>query len=224
MTATCSDYTIGQTSLTWAPVDLRKTPRLTFLPDTIDAARSEVVRAVEATYKRSARKPRPGKQQTLEARGEKALSQEDETLGEDALKSCKYLIRVFYRSMGGEVLAFDTLAGSAAARDAIERGLLTSDVVAWRVYSDLGTTRERCVTRGKELRNSVLAAARVVTLPSQSTEAVQVIDPEGDAECLARAARQLWAIASSASRSVPAIPAVLPAIPAPPAHAFARAA
>lgn len=82
--------------------------------------------------------------------------------------SARWIVRIFYRSMGGEILACDSAPLTWSARDALASQMraCTSDALGCDVLladgSHTGTWSDRDSARRADLSN-----ARAVTLPSQ---------------------------------------------------------
>jgi hypothetical protein len=116
-----------------------------------------------------------------EERGEVALAERqiDPSATPDDKARC--IVRIYYRSIGGEILACDSAPLSVSAANALERDMDTNALE--RDMDDvtsgaLGTERYRAGDVGP-LRSGV----RLVTLPSQVREPVVVVDPGAPEVC-----------------------------------------
>ena len=98
-------------------------------------------------------------------RGEEAIRarQPDLSAPDDDKRRC--IVRIYYRSIGGEILACDSAPLSVCAANALERDM--DDEASWA----LGTERFRAGDVGP-----LRSGARLVTLPSQVRDPVVVVD------------------------------------------------
>lgn len=99
-------------------------------------------------------------------RGEESIRARQPDLDAPADDKRRCIVRIYYRSMGGEILACDSAPLSVSAANTLEHDM--DDVTSWA----LGTERYRAGDVGP-LRSGV----RLVTLPSQVRDPVVVVDP-----------------------------------------------
>jgi hypothetical protein len=107
-----------------------------------------------------------------EERGEVAPAERQIDPGATPDDKARCIVRIYYRSIGGEILACDSAPLSMSAANALERDM--DDVTSWA----LGTERYRAGDVGP-LRSGV----RLVTLPSQVRDPVVVVDPGAPEVC-----------------------------------------
>ena len=99
-------------------------------------------------------------------RGEIALRARQPDLSAPADDKARHIVRIYYRSMGGEILACDSAPLGTAAANALERDM--NDDTSW----SLGTERYYVGFVG-----ALRSGARLVILPSQVPDPVVVVDP-----------------------------------------------
>lgn len=131
-----------------------------------------------------------------ERRGAANLAREDH---EDASKRETHLVRVFYRSAGGEVLAFDSGAMTWQARDRFVADLRTSDALGWETWDtadkvqrkhggeSVGGDWDRPGWNGAQVGITARKSARLILLPSQMDTPVIVVGEEQPETLLAAA-------------------------------------
>lgn len=107
-----------------------------------------------------------------EGRGEESMWARQPDLDAPADDKRRCIVRIYYRSMGGEILACDSAPLSVSAANTLERDM--DDDTSWA----LGTERYRAGDVGP-LRSGV----RLVTLPSQVRDPVVVVDPGPSEVC-----------------------------------------
>jgi hypothetical protein len=121
--------------------------------------RAEVLAKMQAIRPSKARRVKishDNARAAAEERGERALAQPDAT---EPSQRANTVVRVYYRSMGDELLAFD--AGPMRRCDAYRLTSSIPEAVDWDVFQG---TQERHLRSG----------ARLVVLPSQRTESAEV--------------------------------------------------
>ena len=152
---------------------------LRFFPSASDEDRATTAAAIAAV--RPFKAPRQRREpDALERRGAKALAAPDAP----SSKRTTTVLRIYYRSEGGEVLAFATPALTGAEASAITYDLAMSDALGWVALEELpgGRVREdaqpsetfRAAHRRAPLTafDGAIKGARLVTLPSQRMETV----------------------------------------------------
>ena len=153
---------------------------ITFKPGADPAERARVERALASfkptTRPRAMRKP---SRRTIEAAGERALTAKDAPLAE---RDTYYIVRVYYRSAGDEILAFETARLTRGERDAIEAEIARAGMALGRDVLTIDGKATACSAYGFAVERSRFGCrytcdgpedkrtARLVVLPSQAND------------------------------------------------------
>lgn len=163
------DERIGQTEIRWS----------TACPEDTRAKLRTEIAEIKPQRHASRIGPRAARA-AWERRGERALAAPDRAPNTGRRARDPWTVRVYYRSMGGEILCFDVQALTADESLALESEC--AQVTRWDGRANVAhpPLRSDAIDADRWRSSSpvppIRHGARLVTLPSQRTEPVEVID------------------------------------------------